>query len=104
MFVVAAGRVLAVKVSAWGRPAFSRGLYLFGGYYCKKLRRLQFFIVESEPVCERISALFLQHDKRNNRQSVNMYKNKMTGEFKGEAMITYDDPQAAKAAIEWFNG
>ena len=22
----------------------------------------------------------------------------------GEAMITYEDPQAAKAAIDWFNG
>ena len=48
--------------------------------------------------------MLLQYDKRNNRQMVNMYKNKMTGDFKGEAMITYDDPQAAKAAIEWFNG
>ena len=24
--------------------------------------------------------------------------------LQGEAMISYDDPQAAKAAIEWFNG
>ena len=56
------------------------------------------------PVFDSCSASHLQNDRRNNRQMVNMYKNKMTGEFKGEAMITYDDPQAAKAAIEWFNG
>ena len=24
--------------------------------------------------------------------------------FQGEAMVAYDDPPAAKAAIEWFNG
>lgn len=32
-----------------------------------------------------------------------MYKDKMTGKPKGECTVTYDDPDAAKSAITWFN-
>lgn len=32
-----------------------------------------------------------------------LYKNKETGESKGEATVTYDDPSAAKSAISWFD-
>ena len=28
----------------------------------------------------------------------------MTGKGKGEATVTYDDPEAARSAINWFNG
>lgn len=33
-----------------------------------------------------------------------LYKDKQTGESKGEATVTYDDANAAKSAISWFNG
>lgn len=32
-----------------------------------------------------------------------MYKDKTTGESKGEATVTYDDANAAQSAITWFN-
>lgn len=32
-----------------------------------------------------------------------LYRNKETGESKGEATITYDDSNAAKSAISWFD-
>ncbi len=28
----------------------------------------------------------------------------MTGQGKGEATVTYDDPNSAQAAIQWFGG
>ena len=33
-----------------------------------------------------------------------IYKDRNTGEQKGEATVTYDDPQAAQSAISWFDG
>ena len=35
---------------------------------------------------------------------INFYNDKATGKFKGEVMITYEDPPSANAAIEWFDG
>ena len=35
---------------------------------------------------------------------INLYTDRNTGKFKGEAMVTYEDPPSAKAAIEWFDG
>ena len=32
-----------------------------------------------------------------------IYKDKVTGEPKGDATVTYDDPETAPAAIEWFD-
>lgn len=32
-----------------------------------------------------------------------MYKDKNTGKPKGEATVTYDDQNAARSAIEWFD-
>lgn len=32
-----------------------------------------------------------------------LYRNKETGESKGEATITYDDANAAQSAISWFD-
>lgn len=42
-------------------------------------------------------------DKRTKAPKIWIYKDKNTGEGKGEATITYDDPEAAGAAINWFN-
>ena len=33
-----------------------------------------------------------------------MYKDKITGKPKGEATVTYDDANAARSAIDWFDG
>lgn len=33
-----------------------------------------------------------------------MYKDKVSGKPKGEATVTYDDPNAAQSAIQWFDG
>lgn len=33
-----------------------------------------------------------------------IYKNKETGESKGEATVTYEDSNAASSAINWFDG
>lgn len=38
------------------------------------------------------------------KQKVWLYKDKATGLSKGEATVTYDDSNAAKSAITWFNG
>lgn len=32
-----------------------------------------------------------------------MYKDKITNEPKGDATVTYEDPHAASAAVEWFH-
>jgi RNA recognition motif-containing protein len=46
----------------------------------------------------------LQTDKRTGKPKVWIYKDKISGRPKGEATITYDDSETAKAAINWFNG
>lgn len=33
-----------------------------------------------------------------------MYRDKATGKSKGEATVTYDDQNAARSAIDWFDG
>lgn len=35
---------------------------------------------------------------------INIFIDKETGKPKGEARVSYDDPPAAKAALEWFDG
>lgn len=35
---------------------------------------------------------------------ITLYKNKQTGQNKGDATLTYDDPHTAQAAVKWFNG
>ena len=39
-----------------------------------------------------------------NAPKIWIYKDKATGEGKGEATITYEDEEAAQAAINWYNG
>lgn len=45
----------------------------------------------------------IKTDKRTGKPKVWIYKDKNTGRPKGEATITYDDCETAKAAINWFN-
>jgi RNA-binding protein FUS len=42
-------------------------------------------------------------DKKTNASKIWIYKDKNTGEGKGECTITYEDDAAAEAAIQWFN-
>ncbi|KAG5066408.1 hypothetical protein JHK86_010139 [Glycine max] len=41
--------------------------------------------------------------KRTGRPKIWLYRDKETNEPKGDATITYEDPHAAVAAVEWFN-
>lgn len=44
-----------------------------------------------------------QKDKRSGRPKIWIYHDKVTNEPKGDATVTYEDPHAALAAVEWFN-
>ncbi len=46
----------------------------------------------------------IKNDKRTGLPKIWIYKDKSSGEGKGEATVTYDDEAAAEAAINWFNG
>lgn len=43
-------------------------------------------------------------DKRTQKRKIWLYKDKATGDSKGEATVTYDDANAAQSAISWFDG
>ncbi|XP_058090374.1 transcription initiation factor TFIID subunit 15-like isoform X2 [Magnolia sinica] len=45
----------------------------------------------------------LKKDKRTGRPKIWLYRDKVTSEPKGDATVTYEDPHAALAAVEWFN-
>ncbi|KAB1206040.1 Transcription initiation factor TFIID subunit 15 [Morella rubra] len=45
----------------------------------------------------------LKKDKRTGRPKIWLYRDKLTNEPKGDATVTYEDPHAALAAVEWFN-
>ncbi|CAH2036318.1 unnamed protein product [Thlaspi arvense] len=45
----------------------------------------------------------LKKDKRTGTPKVWLYRDKETDEPKGDATVTYEDPHAALAAVEWFN-
>ncbi len=99
---------------------------LFGSIGVIKVCWLPGSVLTVTELCFAVNVLvFLQTDRRTHEPMINMYKNKSTMMFKvndkfphscfptspspplppqGEAMITYDDPHSAKAAIEWFNG
>eukprot|EP00958_Prasinococcus_capsulatus_P008201 scaffold781_cov394-Prasinococcus_capsulatus_cf.AAC.24 len=42
-------------------------------------------------------------DKRTRKPKIWLYRDKETGSLKGDGTVTYDDPEAAKAAVQWFN-
>lgn len=45
----------------------------------------------------------VKKDKRTGRPKIWLYRDKVTNEPKGDATVTYEDPHAALAAVEWFN-
>ncbi|CAF4533821.1 unnamed protein product, partial [Didymodactylos carnosus] len=45
----------------------------------------------------------IKTDKKTGGPKIWIYKDKVTGDGKGEATITYDDEEAALAAINWYN-
>lgn len=45
-----------------------------------------------------------QIDKRSMKPKIWLYKDKVSGRSKGECTVTYDDADAAKSAITWFDG
>lgn len=45
----------------------------------------------------------LKKDKRTGRPKIWLYRDKVTNEPKGDATVTYEDPHAALAAVDWFN-
>ncbi|XP_076895000.1 transcription initiation factor TFIID subunit 15-like isoform X1 [Bidens hawaiensis] len=45
----------------------------------------------------------LKKDKRTGRPKIWLYRDKVTDEPKGDATVTYEDPYAALAAVEWFH-
>ena len=66
----------------------------------------QFYLSNLLTLCANISckSLLSQTDKRTGKPKVWIYKDKNSGVPKGEATITFDDPETAKAAIDWFDG
>jgi len=45
----------------------------------------------------------LQDKKRRGQPKIWLYRDKATGELKGEATVTYEDPFAASSAPSWFD-
>lgn len=45
----------------------------------------------------------LKKDKQTGQPKIWFYRDKETDELKGDATVTYEDPHAALAAVEWFN-
>ncbi|KAE9605227.1 putative RNA recognition motif domain, Zinc finger, RanBP2-type [Lupinus albus] len=45
----------------------------------------------------------IKKDKRTGKPKIWLYRDKETNEPKGDATVTYEDPHAALAAVEWFN-
>ena len=37
------------------------------------------------------------------KHKVWLYRDKGTGQFKGDCTVTYEDPFSAASAVEWFN-
>ncbi|GJU24311.1 nucleic acid-binding, OB-fold protein, partial [Tanacetum coccineum] len=45
----------------------------------------------------------LKKDKRIGRPKIWIYRDKVTNKPKGDVTVTFEDPYAAQAAVEWFN-
>jgi RNA-binding protein FUS len=42
-------------------------------------------------------------DKKTKNKKIWLYRDKGTGELKGDGTVSYEDPFSAASAIEWFN-
>ncbi|XP_031625976.1 RNA-binding protein cabeza isoform X3 [Contarinia nasturtii] len=58
---------------------------------------------EEDIACHFGAIGIIKKDKKTMKPKIWLYRNKETGESKGEATITYDDSNAAKSAISWFD-
>ncbi|XP_062556650.1 RNA-binding protein cabeza-like [Armigeres subalbatus] len=57
-----------------------------------------------EEIAERFGSIgVIKKDKRTMKPKIWMYKDKETGDMKGEATVTYEDANAAQSAIGWFD-
>uniref|UniRef100_A0A7S0YJD3 RRM domain-containing protein n=1 Tax=Polytomella parva TaxID=51329 RepID=A0A7S0YJD3_9CHLO len=45
----------------------------------------------------------LKIDKKTKRPKIWLYRDKSTGELKGDGTVTFEDPYTAGSAVEWFN-
>ncbi|XP_048504999.1 RNA-binding protein cabeza-like isoform X3 [Athalia rosae] len=60
--------------------------------------------VTEDEICEHFGAIgIIKNDKRTGKPKIWMYKDKNTGKPKGEATVTYEDQNAARSAINWFD-
>ena len=46
----------------------------------------------------------IKNDRKTGKPRIFLYTDRNTGEPKGEGTVTFEDPQAAQQAIQWFNG
>jgi RNA-binding protein FUS len=61
--------------------------------------------VTADDLTQQFGAIgIIKTDKRTGLPKIWVYKDKMTGDGKGEATVSYDDEAAAEAAINWFHG
>lgn len=61
--------------------------------------------VNENDLAERFGAIgILKLDKKTREKKIWIYKDKASGEPKGDALVTYEDPAAAAAAVKWFDG
>jgi len=61
--------------------------------------------VTEEALAERFGSIgIIKNDKRSGKPKIVIYRDKTTGEIKGDATVTYDDIATPEAAIEWFDG
>ncbi len=42
-------------------------------------------------------------DKKTKKLKIWLYRDKATGQLKGDGTVSYEDPFSAASAIEWFN-
>ncbi len=61
--------------------------------------------ITDQEVAERFGSIGrIKIDKKTNSHKITLYRDKDTQAPKGDGTITYEDPEACKAAIEWFDG
>lgn len=46
----------------------------------------------------------LKVDKKTRKPKIWLYRDKVSGQLKGDGTVTYEDPYSAPSAVEWFDG